>query len=64
MPYLSRGLPASLLRREEAFLLLGMQRTSCGYSIGRNMAEQTYYKGTAASEEKEKGAKKWTKYDF
>ncbi len=37
---------------------------SCGYSIGRNLTEQTYYKGTAAPQEKEKGGKKWTQYDF
>jgi hypothetical protein len=37
---------------------------SCGYSIGRNLTEETYYKGTAAAEEKEKGSKKWIKYDF
>jgi hypothetical protein len=39
-------------------------KPNCGYAIGRKMTEQTYYKGTAASEEKEKGSKRWTKYDF
>ena len=37
---------------------------ACGYAIGRNLTEQTYYKGTAAAQEKEKGDKRWTQYDF
>jgi hypothetical protein len=37
---------------------------TCGYTLGRNMTEETYYKGTAATQEKEKGSKKWTQCDF
>jgi hypothetical protein len=37
---------------------------SCGYTIGRNLTEQTYYKGTAAAQPKEKASKSWTQYDF
>lgn len=37
---------------------------SCSYSIGRNMTAETYYKGTATAEEKEKGSKKWIEFNF
>ncbi|HEX6984438.1 MAG TPA: hypothetical protein VF170_03635 [Planctomycetaceae bacterium] len=37
---------------------------ACGYTIGRNMVEETFYKGIAATEAVEKGAKRWVKYTF
>ena len=37
---------------------------TCSYTLGRNLTEETYYKGTAAAQEKEKGTKKWTQFDF
>ena len=37
---------------------------ACGYTIGRNTLEQVFFKGVAASETVEKGAKRWVKYAF
>jgi hypothetical protein len=39
-------------------------KPSCGYAIGRSLTAETYYKGTATSQEKEKAGKKWTEYEF
>ena len=36
----------------------------CGYTIGRNMTAEYFYKGMAACEKKEKGDKKWKEFEF
>jgi hypothetical protein len=55
-------LPFSDEHKPFAFWICSM--SDCGYSIGRNMTSETYYKGTAASEDKSSGQKKWTEYNF
>ena len=55
-------LPFSDERKPFAFWVCSA--ASCAYTIGRNMTEETYYKGTAAPQEKEKGGKKWIQFDF
>jgi hypothetical protein len=37
---------------------------NCTYAISKNVAGDTYYKGVASAEEKEKGYKQWTEYNF
>jgi hypothetical protein len=36
----------------------------CAYVIGRSAAAATFYKGTAAPTDKEKGGKRWIEYQF
>ena len=55
-------LPFSDEKKPFAFWVCSLPH--CAYSVSRNLTEQTYYKGTAASQEKEKGSKKWIQYDF
>jgi hypothetical protein len=36
----------------------------CAYAISKDPTGDTYYKGTAACQDKEKGEKRWTEYEF
>jgi hypothetical protein len=55
-------LPFSDEKKPFAFWVCSLP--NCGYSIGRNLTAETYYKGTATAQAKEKGQKKWTEYKF
>jgi hypothetical protein len=37
---------------------------NCAYVISRDPAGATYYKGIASTQDKEKGGKTWTEYQF
>jgi hypothetical protein len=48
----------------EPFSLWICSAPSCAYAISKDPTGDTYYKGTASFGEKDKGAKKWTEYQF
>jgi hypothetical protein len=63
-PVCSEGRLIPFSDEKKPFAFWVCSTPNCGYSIGRSMTEETYYKGTAAPQEKEKAGKKWTQYDF
>ncbi len=57
-----RLLPFSDEKTPFAFWICSLP--SCAYTLGRNLTATTYYKGSAALHEKEKGDKKWIECEF
>ena len=43
---------------------MDLQRSNLCLYHHKNVTGDTYYKGVASSEQKEKGGKKWTEYGF
>jgi hypothetical protein len=48
----------------EPFALWICSAPNCAYAISKDPAGDTYYKGVATTEEKERGRKKWIEYGF
>ena len=63
-PLCSEGRLLPFSDEKKPFAFWVCSTPTCGYSIGRSMAQETYYKGTAAAQEKERDGKQWTQYDF
>jgi hypothetical protein len=63
-PVCSEGRLLPFSDEKKPFAFWVCSAPSCGYSVGRSRTSETYYKGTAARQEKEKDGKKWTQYDF
>lgn len=57
-----RLLPISEEKQPYAYWVCS--QPDCGYTIGRNMTAEYFYKGTATSQEKEKNGKRWKEYEF
>jgi len=57
-----RLLPFSDEKKPFAFWICSLP--SCSYAMSRNLTAETYYKGAAASEVKEKGSKNWIEFRF
>ncbi len=48
----------------EPFALWICSAPNCAYAISKNIAGDTYYKGVASTEQKQKGTKTWIEYGF
>ena len=63
-PICKEGRLLPLSNANEPFSLWICSTPACAYAISKNATGDTYYKGVAAVEVKEKDGKHWTEYSF
>ena len=63
-PLCKEGRLLPLSDDNEPFALWICSDPKCAYAISKHVAGDTYYKGVASAEEKEKDGKRWTEYGF
>jgi hypothetical protein len=63
-PLCKEGRLLPLSDEHEPFALWICSAPNCAYAISKDPTGDTFYKGVASTQEKEKGAKKWTEYGF
>jgi hypothetical protein len=63
-PLCKEGRLLPLSDDHEPFSLWICSTPRCAYAISKHPAGDTYYKGVASAQEKERGGKKWTEYGF
>jgi hypothetical protein len=63
-PLCKEGRLLPLSETNEPFSIWICSAPGCAYAISKDPTGDTYYKGTASSQEKVKGDKKWAEYQF
>jgi hypothetical protein len=63
-PFCKEGNLLPLLDANEPFALWVCSAPGCAYAISMDTTGDTYFKGVAATEEKERSGKRWIEYSF
>ena len=63
-PVCGSGRLLPLSDHAEPFSLWVCTGPDCSYSLSKNSLGDTYYKGHASANEKEKNGKRWTEFEF